>query len=315
MEQGVQIMKQKFEFTDETFNMPKKTFIHGYFGVSYAYIIQQWLYFQPEEFKEIYLEVADLELFSLLNNDRNRLSILHIVISYFIDSEEEYKHFFSESSFKEAKKELTRFLDVSIEDNRVKLEKMDETNYVDIGNYLIKQNLSSIRNRAINATFQVLFNDRFFLQHFSVLFSEWLGIKLEEDVNLLKDIREKENTLKRKSSFPEWIKHAVYFRDRGICSLCQNKLLPTGLKSGLDKAIYEANVRPEFDHIVPITKQGTNDITNLQLLCSSCNNSKGNRNSNSSDFHVPFYDYFENYDEEFEKLNVGNGSILNVNQK
>lgn len=32
MEQGVQIMKQKFEFTDETFNMQKKHLFMGIFS-------------------------------------------------------------------------------------------------------------------------------------------------------------------------------------------------------------------------------------------------------------------------------------------
>lgn len=37
------------------------------------------------------------------------------------------------------------------------------------------------------------------------------------------------------------------------------------------------DLKLEVDHIVPITKGGTNDPTNLQLLCGRCNKSKGNR--------------------------------------
>src|SRR3546814_4242597 len=59
----------------------------------------------------------------------------------------------------------------------------------------------------------------------------------------------------------KWGQRAVFCRDRGRCVLCENDL--TGLMS-ID------NVE-NYDHIVPISGWGINDITNLQLLCVSCN--------------------------------------------
>ncbi len=46
---------------------------------------------------------------------------------------------------------------------------------------------------------------------------------------------------------------------RGICPLCEKKAKLT------------------IDHIVPLSKGGTNDIENIQLLCLSCNIKKSNR--------------------------------------
>lgn len=39
----------------------------------------------------------------------------------------------------------------------------------------------------------------------------------------------------------------------------------------------EADVTLSADHIVPLTKGGTNFIENIQPLCRSCNSKKGNR--------------------------------------
>ncbi|VUZ28879.1 Uncharacterised protein [uncultured Comamonas sp.] len=60
---------------------------------------------------------------------------------------------------------------------------------------------------------------------------------------------------------PRWAQRAVFFRDRGRCVLCDSDL--TGLMS-------IENVE-NYDHIVPLSRWGINDITNLQLLCAPCN--------------------------------------------
>jgi 5-methylcytosine-specific restriction endonuclease McrA len=50
-------------------------------------------------------------------------------------------------------------------------------------------------------------------------------------------------------------------RQKNRCALCGSRLF------------FSRN--PHVDHIVPISRLGTNDITNLQLLCSKCNLGKG----------------------------------------
>ena len=71
-------------------------------------------------------------------------------------------------------------------------------------------------------------------------------------------------TIKR-TAIPKWAQRAVYHRDYGHCVFCNKDL--TGIISTMATSNY--------DHIIPLDKQGFNDICNLQLSCESCNKSKG----------------------------------------
>ena len=61
----------------------------------------------------------------------------------------------------------------------------------------------------------------------------------------------------RRQSIPPSVKTFVWQRDEGKCVDC-----------GSDQLL-------EFDHIIPVTMGGSNTARNLQLLCESCNRSKG----------------------------------------
>ncbi len=61
----------------------------------------------------------------------------------------------------------------------------------------------------------------------------------------------------RRRSIPDEVKEFVWRRDRGRCVKC-----------GTQKDI-------EFDHVVPLSLNGSNTARNLQLLCAACNRSKG----------------------------------------
>jgi hypothetical protein len=63
---------------------------------------------------------------------------------------------------------------------------------------------------------------------------------------------------------PRWARRAVYFRDHGHCAACGADLT----------ALIDPLPARQFDHIVPLSLGGLNDVSNLQLLCQPCNGKK-----------------------------------------
>lgn len=63
---------------------------------------------------------------------------------------------------------------------------------------------------------------------------------------------------------PKWAIKTIRARDRGHCTEC-----------GCDLTL-ELQDDENIDHIVPLSKAGTNDLVNLQLLCKTCNLKKYN---------------------------------------
>ncbi len=68
------------------------------------------------------------------------------------------------------------------------------------------------------------------------------------------------SALTESGSTSRWrkIRKRIINRDRGLCQMCGNE-------------------GDSVDHIVPRSQGGTDDDWNLQLLCRSCNSSKGGR--------------------------------------
>jgi hypothetical protein len=63
----------------------------------------------------------------------------------------------------------------------------------------------------------------------------------------------------RREPIPERVRHEVWRRDRGSCVECGSR------------------ARLEFDHIVPVSRGGSNTVRNVELRCEPCNRRKGAR--------------------------------------
>lgn len=83
-------------------------------------------------------------------------------------------------------------------------------------------------------------------------------------------------------NIPVWAKKAVISRDQGCCSECSANIAMR----------LEADAH--FDHMVPISRGGCNDLVNLQMLCEKCNLKK-------SDKHVPIQSSIPPYMLRFQR--------------
>ena len=63
----------------------------------------------------------------------------------------------------------------------------------------------------------------------------------------------------RRTIIPEDVRVAVWRRDQGQCSRCGNR------------------EELEYDHIIPISRGGSNTVRNVELLCEGCNRTKGDK--------------------------------------
>lgn len=103
--------------------------------------------------------------------------------------------------------------------------------------------------------FHVLFNDIGFLQNFNKLCASYIDCS-----GFGEERKTRRGTLKR-VPIPVWARRAIFFRDKGECRSCKRSLA----------ALINQLETERYDHIVPLARFGTNDVTNLQLLCEPCN--------------------------------------------
>ena len=80
-------------------------------------------------------------------------------------------------------------------------------------------------------------------------------------LRLIADYAANEATRGQNKNTRKRVNHAILFRRQGgYCAGCDHHLQPRNLT---------------IDHIVPRSQGGSNDISNLQLLCHACNQLKG----------------------------------------
>jgi hypothetical protein len=96
--------------------------------------------------------------------------------------------------------------------------------------------------------------DRLYIKQF-ILRQERDYQKVAHEVEALENL-EKLGSVSREP-IPEAVRLFVWQRDKGQCVRCQG------------------NTNLEFDHIIRVVAGGANTARNLQLLCESCNRSKG----------------------------------------
>ncbi len=82
----------------------------------------------------------------------------------------------------------------------------------------------------------------------------------------LKHNIEKKKTMKyQRSLMTQKLREQIKQRDNYMCQICGNSVS------------IEPNLLLEIDHIIPISKGGITEETNLQTLCWKCNRKKGGK--------------------------------------
>lgn len=146
----------------------------------------------------------------------------------------------------------------------------------DIADYLLDMQLcgpyEELLERMADEIFFVIFLNRQTLQRFNIMISHQIRNKELNELDVEDLPFFKKNGVLNRMNIPKWVKRAVLHRDRGMCVNCNKDLTGQINIGGIEN----------FDHIVPLAIGGINDITNIQLLCETCNQSKQAKNIQTS---------------------------------
>jgi hypothetical protein len=149
-------------------------------------------------------------------------------------------------------------------------ESVDYSGYVE--NILIEQAIPVITDEVFNIAFQ----DRGLMKAFNSVVAESVReMSAEDHPAFLK----RDGVFERCEYWPSWLRDGLNRRDKGHCAICQTDV----------SGILARGVVVHIDHIIPLNLGGTNDPTNLQLLCNPCNGDKGGDETTTSAFVPRFW--------------------------
>ncbi|WP_429153614.1 HNH endonuclease [Aeromonas veronii] len=199
----------------------------------------------------------------------HKWTLLHDHIEYSILDDVEYSlRKTGELVYKDIYEELDAF--------DVKYERYEDYQGFDFHDYLYELYKTHVCRILVPNVFTILFSDREIMRQFNLVIAKHISQLTKDDwPNYLK----RDGVMIRCRYWPAWLKNGLFRREQGHCANCQKDL--TGLLSN------ENDIA--IDHIIPLNLGGTNDPTNFQILCSSCNTDKGGEGTKTSDLYSPFW--------------------------
>lgn len=81
----------------------------------------------------------------------------------------------------------------------------------------------------------------------------------------------------KRKSMSQSLRKKIFERDGGICFKCGEKTRFFFSRYDSPFSFKDKPKAGSVDHIIPVSKGGTNEESNLRWACRSCNCSRGNR--------------------------------------
>ncbi|MBW7632583.1 HNH endonuclease [Bacillus licheniformis] len=260
-------------------------------AIRIASIVNEYLYDDDIFSLEDAIDIYDINVVQRMFKP-NKKTLLHYFIEMFCDPYEDidslHKNLDEEEALKIILPILKEYKQIDniegfIFDDFVISERInnDYDQFIKNMQEFITRNNKLIIDHLVHSTFQILFLDRSFLHDFHKKVSEIVKKNIVYLASTYPEHFTVKQRIKRTEYWNTWLEHAIFYRDKGHCVICRTDLTKTLSVTGT----------VHIDHIIPLELFGSNDSSNLQLLCESCNTSKGARTTETNNMNVPFWNY------------------------